>query len=746
MAVPTLKIILKVKDELELIEKWIEHHASIVGFENLVILDCGSTDEKFLSILDRYRLQAHISEYAGYYDHIHQYGINRDFYDRLAEQSKYITVLDADEFLFGRRGDAIHPSYALDFLQGSSLPCVCGTWFHNTNAPATSRDAFDWTQSISFGLDEQTVKWGSRQGKSIVRSNCISQTKYIGHNVGDRRLEKLISAESFGHIGIFHLTTLGANVAKRRSLQHLAAKGIAPKDVSQAELEVALKSYAVSDKAKPIEKLYISRFFNSSQEAVHPQHTILTNLLAGGLPEQHEGLRVWSAFNFTELLNDVREQQAALQKPVMLYEDEEIVVFWRNGMSDYALITFGDLVSLALDTRFSADAVVSKLDLNCIGFMAKRPNWYPRKNVEAALPVVLRRLAPFRDRVLYGGSMGGHAALKFSAALHATTVIAYCPQWSIDQEECGNVNPGWQDYYDSSMQGMGIKSKDMAGRAFVFSDPLNPSDTFHTDMIKATSPQVSRQSMTFVSHHVTAALAGTQVLADIIAACRSEDTLAIAALSRRARRQGPPYLENVLKRAGERFPGRVLEYLKTRDLTKLSDPESSALLVFTSALIKKGRLIEAANCIEIAKSLEKLPCKQAALAAACASLNGTRSRISTSHQTALAYSVPLSRCVHVNPASPLLGNLLLPIKSHLLEDSVTLSVDMHELGHADLGLDEKGYLILAQQTPRAFFHAICLAPGRFVLRHGADFVCAEPQGELVCNRKTAGKWESLCFT
>lgn len=50
-----LKIMLKVKDEPELIVKWIEHHGAIVGYHNLVIMNCGSVNAHFLEILHGYR-------------------------------------------------------------------------------------------------------------------------------------------------------------------------------------------------------------------------------------------------------------------------------------------------------------------------------------------------------------------------------------------------------------------------------------------------------------------------------------------------------------------------------------------------------------------------------------------------------------------------------------------------------------------------------------------------------------------
>ncbi len=102
-----LKIILKVKDEVDLIDKWIDHHAKIVGLHNIIIMDCGSTDRRFLDKLDAIRNEAVIFQYDKYYDSLHSYDSNKQFFELLKREARYICILDADEFLFGVSGDSI---------------------------------------------------------------------------------------------------------------------------------------------------------------------------------------------------------------------------------------------------------------------------------------------------------------------------------------------------------------------------------------------------------------------------------------------------------------------------------------------------------------------------------------------------------------------------------------------------------------------------------------------------------------
>ena len=282
-----------------------------------------------------------------------------------------------------------------------------------------------------------------------------------------------------------------------------------------------------------------------------------SRILADGPPESHKELEAWINFDFRALLADVQLASpvpvSTTALPKKIFEDEEISVFLQEGHSDFLLVTFGDLMNLVSGTKFSADVAVGKLGLNCIGFMAKRANWYPSTSMLAALPAVRGILEGFNERILYGGSMGGYAAIKFSSMLQASHVIAYCPQWSIDQEECSGRNPGWQQYFNPSMAKMGIRSADVSGQLWIFADGLNSTDAYHASEIERAHPGTTRFNVHLVDHHVTAVFAGTQFLGSILAACRAKDSLALAQLARQARRSSAIYAGNMLAAIRETF-------------------------------------------------------------------------------------------------------------------------------------------------------------------------------------------------
>gem|GEM_PF-4051597 len=154
--------------------------------------------------------------------------------------------------------------------------------------------------------------------------------------------------------------------------------------------------------------------------------------------------------------------------PQIVYDDDFIRVVWQPGHSSFMLVTFGNLINLADGVKFFGDAPAQKLGFSCLGFMAKQPNWFPKECTLRAIANINKFFYGVKEVITYGGSMGGYAAVKYSSALNATSVIAFCPQWSIDKSECDGHNPGFQEHYSSTLSGMGVVPEDVSGDIFLF--------------------------------------------------------------------------------------------------------------------------------------------------------------------------------------------------------------------------------------------------------------------------------------
>jgi glycosyltransferase involved in cell wall biosynthesis len=221
----------------------------------------------------------------------------------------------------------------------------------------------------------------------------------------------------------------------------------------------------------------------------------------------------------------------------IVFEDEELQVFWLNGSSDFLLIAFGDLVSLANGQSFSVQRPASKLGITCLGVMAKRPNWYPRRNLEKLALAVSSLIAPYKNRVAYGASMGGHGAIKAAKLFQATTTIALCPQWSINPDDQKTVPLGWSEHFDKQvMSDMALQRGDLSGSIVILSDPGELRDEFHRQQIAALSKNVISVSVYFCDHNITPVLSGTPNFEEVLTLCRKGQYQALARFIDKVRR------------------------------------------------------------------------------------------------------------------------------------------------------------------------------------------------------------------
>ncbi len=298
-----LKIILKVKDEVDLIDKWIDHHAKIVGLHNIIIMDCGSTDRRFLDKLDAIRNEAVIFQYDKYYDSLHSYDSNKQFFELLKREARYICILDADEFLFGVSGDSISPLFVLDILQHSDLPCFCGTWLSNVKAPAEKAGEIDWDQPIEFGVDENHLLWNSNAGKALFHTRYIGEAQHIGHNIAEKSAARFATIDSFGKIGVLHIFNLSPRITKDRALRHLVSKGVIS-DGSGAtpEIEQILRAKLNDSALSPIEKLYVSRCLDGNAKIMPHNKTFQTRIVGRATTERHEWVDIMRQFDFNKVL------------------------------------------------------------------------------------------------------------------------------------------------------------------------------------------------------------------------------------------------------------------------------------------------------------------------------------------------------------------------------------------------------------------------------------------------------------
>ena len=342
----------------------------------------------------------------------------------------------------------------------------------------------------------------------------------------------------------------------------------------------------------------------------------------------------------------------------VIYEDCEVRVVWLPGESDFLLITFSDLIGVDRGEDFFARAPAEKAKTTTVGIIAKKANWYPRDSLRAVAGVLDGYVGESVRRVVYGGSMGGYAAIKHSKLLRASCVMALCPQWSIDPEEGGGHDLGWSRHFLPEMRGMAIRSDDMAGNIFLFSDPFDPMDRHHAKMIQSENPSVCLVPVPAVGHHVTLVFAGTQNLQDLISACTSKDEVKLNRLSRVMRKNHRVRKAGVLQLAIARHPAVGFELLdqiarQSPDVLRFSPELLPALLGY---FLQKGWLNRAVLAYEALSVFSESPLRQLLLGIQVALGTKKQLVLKTCHGTVVCFDILKGRCVHVH--DPLAAGLL----------------------------------------------------------------------------------------
>jgi len=169
-----LKIVLKTKNEPLFIERWIKHHQTIVGPENLIVFDNMSDHPEVLSIYRKYRGQVEIVRFADRWDNVHHTYLYGNLYRALAKSSDYFIFLDTDEYLVLIENDRYYgddriSTFVMDNKNHDVFP---STWLWNANWSATQ-----FSCSLSPGDFANNLACG----KPLIRSTKIP-TGYVNHN------------------------------------------------------------------------------------------------------------------------------------------------------------------------------------------------------------------------------------------------------------------------------------------------------------------------------------------------------------------------------------------------------------------------------------------------------------------------------------------------------------------------------------------------------------------------------------
>lgn len=250
---------------------------------------------------------------------------------------------------------------------------------------------------------------------------------------------------------------------------------------------------------------------------------------------------------------------------MIIYTGQQIIAHGNEGSSDYLLVTFSPLYSEDdAAGLYYLQSHVERADISCIGVMTtERAFFLSREMDEVARLVRIARRG--RKVIVFGQSMGGYAALKYSASLEADYVLASSPYYSVDPDELDLKSDRERRILSQQMRshgvpqrpefkGMGIRNADVSGRLVVIYDPAQRVDAHDVELI---SKRISRVEVTpawHAGHVIYDGSWNTAATFGLLDAVRSSQPQAVRQELARLRRSSPVLLLRGLGKAVDRKP------------------------------------------------------------------------------------------------------------------------------------------------------------------------------------------------
>ncbi|WP_431281783.1 hypothetical protein ACQW02_20625 [Humitalea sp. 24SJ18S-53] len=242
---------------------------------------------------------------------------------------------------------------------------------------------------------------------------------------------------------------------------------------------------------------------------------------------------------------------------MLLFEDDEIYVAAHDVAQsdhDFLLITFAHIAMPTEGHGFWGQPVAEKLGIDSIGFVSRKPNWYPETSMRAAIAALAPRLARHTRRLTYGSSQGGYGALKYASALQAAATLAFVPQYSIDPSVVGEFTRNSHRFRPDFNQGMEITAADVAPRSYIFIDPQDKIDRWNVEMIRAAAPGVTVIWMPHTQHRPVMTIARAEIASLLFSAALAGDAPALGRLTAQARRASAHRSYHLFRAASVRHP------------------------------------------------------------------------------------------------------------------------------------------------------------------------------------------------
>lgn len=224
----------------------------------------------------------------------------------------------------------------------------------------------------------------------------------------------------------------------------------------------------------------------------------------------------------------------------IIYEDGHIEVYHHQGKSDFLVITFNEMGTHPGRGSWGGRALQNN-EISYLGFVSKKPNWFPGSSMERAKHALTSTLEAYNKVVMYGHSQGGYAAVRYASLYSATSIIAFCPQFSIRPESMSGKDKRFARHYPSTMDHQEIGPYDVGVecRTHIFYDPNDELDRLNFLHIKEKIPHARSIKVFGTGHQSVRVIDNSEAVGRILTSAASNDTLGIIKALREWKRRWP---------------------------------------------------------------------------------------------------------------------------------------------------------------------------------------------------------------
>ncbi len=257
--------------------------------------------------------------------------------------------------------------------------------------------------------------------------------------------------------------------------------------------------------------------------------------------------------------------ERAMEKQI-IFEDEHIRVIFLQGSTDTLVVSFGDLITRANGLNINAEKSLVQYGYSALGIMPKRKSWFPALSMQHMWTDLHPHIQGFQHIVMYGGSMGGYAAIKYAKLFQATRVVALVPQYSINPEDV--VDRRYSEFFDLEANAdMQIQANDIRQDAeyLLIYDPYYADDREHYLKIQPLIPQLQTLNLPFTGHDALAVLANSALLNDFI--CHEIDLPYFYQQIRRVKKNNKFYYRHIVAQSIKKHRHSLGKILKNNDLS-----------------------------------------------------------------------------------------------------------------------------------------------------------------------------------